>query len=134
MLATMSPHECTRLMRRGRVGRLAFCNEGRPEIVPVNYVMAGEHVLVATAGGAKLDAARHQLPVAFEVDHLDPVDEKGWSVVAHGTASEVTDPRQIEAANAAGLQPWAGGTRPYLVAITVESLAGRRIEHPWETS
>lgn len=133
-MSAMTEHECIRLIRRGSVGRLAFCHEGRPEILPVNYVMIDDHILLSTERGAKLDAARRGEAVAFEIDHLDPVDETAWSVVVHGVASEVTDQRDIETAGRAGLHPWMEGAKPYLVAIAVEEISGLRISHSWSSS
>jgi nitroimidazol reductase NimA-like FMN-containing flavoprotein (pyridoxamine 5'-phosphate oxidase superfamily) len=122
------------LIRRGRVGRLAFCSDGRPEVVPVNYLMTDGQILVSTERGAKLDAARRGDPVAFEIDHLDPVDETAWSIVVHGRACEVTDRRELETAERSGLHPWVAGVRPYLIGVTVEEMTGRRIGHSWTTA
>jgi CBS domain-containing protein len=65
--------------------------------------------------------------VTFEVDHLDPFAETGWSVMVVGLTREVTEPVVVAGARASGLRPWAGGDRGHLIALTTEAVSGRRI-------
>jgi CBS domain-containing protein len=126
-LELLSEAECRRLLGLEHVGRVAVALGALPVIFPVNYVMAGEDVLFFTAAGTKLHAATDHRLVTFEVDHIDLVNETGWSVLAVGPAQERTEPSVVAGARDAGLRPWAAGDRPHLVAITAEVVSGRRV-------
>ena len=108
------------------VGRLAYVDRGVPTIVPVNYAMAGDRLVLRTAPGGKLDAAYRKARVAFEIDHIDLERAAGWSVVVHGWAETVT--RTVAAAMFAttGLQPWVQ-LKPHWVVIHPEEITGRRV-------
>ena len=62
---------CARLIRRGAFGRFAFVSPRGPEIVPVNYAVHGDAVVVRTAPDSAL--ARHGAgaELIFEVDAVD---------------------------------------------------------------
>jgi nitroimidazol reductase NimA-like FMN-containing flavoprotein (pyridoxamine 5'-phosphate oxidase superfamily) len=42
--------ECDRLLRSNRVGRIGFVADGWPTVLPVNYVMDGDSVVLRTDG------------------------------------------------------------------------------------
>jgi len=59
---------CIELLAHHRfVGRLGFITEGRPMVLPVNYIVEGDSVVFCTAGGTKLNAIKGGADVAFEV-------------------------------------------------------------------
>lgn len=119
--------ECLRLLRdEAYVGRLAFILDGRPMVLPVNYLADGESVVFSTGAGTKLSAVRGA-PVAFEIDHSRPLYHSGWSVVVRGVAREVTDPHELERLRRGPLRSWARGTREHWVRISVDEVTGRRI-------
>jgi uncharacterized protein len=71
-------------LERG-VGRLAVVIRDEIHIVPVNFSIAGDELLVRLGPGtaaSHLDGAA----IVFEVDHEDSYARRGWSVVVHGTA------------------------------------------------
>jgi nitroimidazol reductase NimA-like FMN-containing flavoprotein (pyridoxamine 5'-phosphate oxidase superfamily) len=77
------PEECEALLRRGRVGRLAFVLRGQVGIVPVHYAYADGWLYGRTAPGEKLAALRAHPWVAFEVDEVEGTFD--WrSVVVRG--------------------------------------------------
>jgi CBS domain-containing protein len=115
------------LLRQARVGRVAVSVGEVPAVFPVNYVVAGEDILFFTAEGTKMRAAMANTMVTFEVDHVDPFAETGWSVMVVGQARERTEPTVIVGAKRAGLRPWAAGDRFHLVAIDMDFVSGRRI-------
>lgn len=49
--------ECLRLLDVRHVGRLAYCTNSGPRIVPMNYALAGDTLLFRT--GYDTEAARH---------------------------------------------------------------------------
>jgi nitroimidazol reductase NimA-like FMN-containing flavoprotein (pyridoxamine 5'-phosphate oxidase superfamily) len=126
-LELLSESDCRRLLTQEQVGRVAVAVGALAVVFPVNYVMAGGDILFWTGEGTKLKAAVANRVVTFEIDHVDPVSETGWSVLAVGPARERTEPALVAGAKAAGLRSWASGERHHLVAITVETLTGRRI-------
>jgi CBS domain-containing protein len=123
----LSEQECRRLLRQARVGRVAVSVGEVPAVFPVNYVVAGEDILFFSADGTKLRAAMANATVTFEVDHVDPFTETGWSVMVVGQARERTEPTVIVGAKRAGLRPWAAGDRFHLVAIAMDFVSGRRL-------
>ena len=129
-LDLLSEQDCRRLLRRARVGRVAVSLGEVPAVFPVNYMVAGEEIWFFTADGTKLRAALANATVTFEVDHVDPFAQTGWSVMVVGAARERTEPTVIDGAKRAGLHPWAAGDRFHLVAITMEFVSGRRIGEP----
>jgi CBS domain-containing protein len=126
-LDLLSEQECYWLLRQARVGRVAVSLGEVPAVFPVNYLVGGDDILFFTAEGTKLRAAIANAMVTFEVDHIDPFAETGWSVMVVGQARERTEPAVIDGATRAGLRPWAGGDRFHLVAVAMDFVSGRRI-------
>ncbi len=84
VFARLTAGECSALLRRNHVGRIAFVNEGLIDIEPVHFVASKDWLLMRSAQGTKLEAFAHSPYVAFEVDEVDgPFDWR--SVVVHGT-------------------------------------------------
>src|ERR1700676_3417636 len=129
-LEVLSEAACRWLITQERVGRVGGSVGALPAVFPVNYVVAGDEILFFTAEGTKLRAATDNQIVAFEVDHVDPITETGWSVLVVGMARERAEPAVLAGATKAGLRPWAAGDRPHLVSVTAETLSGRRIGGP----
>src|SRR3954467_9300272 len=81
----LRPPESRALLRRSRVGRLAFTFKDRVDVEPIGYVFSGDWLYARTSPGAKLLKLAHHPWVAFEIDEVvGPFDWK--SVVVHGTA------------------------------------------------
>lgn len=83
-LVTLSEQECLRLLRTHpiAVGRFGVTDtDGHPLIIPANYRLDGDTVVVRTGIGSVLAdrAAGHK--VAFQVDEIDPAWQEGWSVL-----------------------------------------------------
>jgi len=86
----MSGEECEDLLAKSMVGRLGLSAGDRPYVVPMSYVYAGGVILLHSGlRGRKLDMARENPRVAFEVDSV----ERGrWkSVIVFGKARLSTD-------------------------------------------
>jgi CBS domain-containing protein len=126
-LELLPEQECRSLLCQARVGRVAISRGEVPAVFPVNYMVAGEEILFFTAEGTKLRAAAANMTVTFEVDHIDPFGETGWSVLVAGRARERTEATVIAGARRAGLRPWVGGDRFHLIAIAIDFVSGRRI-------
>ncbi len=129
-LGILTRAQCEDLLVTTPVGRIAFSLDGEPLVLPVNHVVQGLTIGFRCASGSKLDAARQQARVAFEVDGFDPSDRSGWSVLAVGIARRAN---AIERAHfeGAGLEPWADtAEREHWVAIHVARLSGRWTGRP----
>ncbi|EST36469.1 pyridoxamine 5'-phosphate oxidase family protein [Streptomyces roseochromogenus] len=127
-LRDLSPEECRALLSTHGVGRVAVSDsDGRPAVVPVNYEVVDDAIAFRTAPGSVTAAAAGK-EVAFEVDHVDDALSQGWSVLAVGPASVVTEPDAVRRLTQhAHTAPWAGGEREMWVSIRPMSLTGRRI-------
>jgi uncharacterized protein len=116
-----------RLQHHGFVGRIAFIVDGRPMIMPVNYLAESDALFFCTGQGTKLSTLRDGVSVAFEVDDSRPLDRSGWSVVVEGKASEVTDPKELERLLRGPLKSWAVGPSAHWIRVTYEHVSGRQI-------
>ncbi len=122
----MDRAECLALLASDSVGRLAVDEGGVPLILPVNYGLDGERVMLRTGDGAKLEAVHR--PVCFEIDHFDRVDHSGWSVVVRGRLEEVAaaDRPRFEQMNLPP-RPWADGARDHILYIEPTVITGRKV-------
>jgi nitroimidazol reductase NimA-like FMN-containing flavoprotein (pyridoxamine 5'-phosphate oxidase superfamily) len=127
-LHPLGREECIRLLGTHSVGRLGFVANGLPQILPVNYVLSPRAVVIRTAPGMKLEALGRGRVCAFEIDHTDVAYHAGWSVLVHGLATEVDDPRELEAVSDLPLRPWGPGRKDHYMRIELDKVTGRRIE------
>lgn len=122
--------ECLRLLATAPVGRIGVTVGGLPAILPVNFALAGPHIVVRTVPGTKLDAAMMRAVVAFEVDGYASDGSSGWSVLVRGHCSEVADPAERAALAASPLRPWAfgEGVADRFLRIDLSFVSGRRFQ------
>ncbi len=130
----MTPHaqeiderECRALLQTKRIGRIAYVTEGRPRIVPVNFMLVDDFIVLRSDPGDKLAhiPLRH---VCFETDGPDDFD-RAWSVVVEGTARDITtavdEPslrlRRTEFPSFVPLDD------PHWIAVSIEQITGRRL-------
>ncbi|WP_405776601.1 DUF1918 domain-containing protein [Streptomyces sp. NBC_01538] len=127
-LRDIGPEECRTLLSTHGVGRIAVsAPDGRPAVVPVNYEVVDDAIVFRTAPDST-PAAAVGTEVAFEIDHMDEALSQGWSVLAVGPASVVTEPDAVRRLTEhAHTTPWAGGERAMWVSIRPAHLTGRRI-------
>jgi nitroimidazol reductase NimA-like FMN-containing flavoprotein (pyridoxamine 5'-phosphate oxidase superfamily) len=129
-LISLGRDECLALLRQGSVGRLALVLEGRPHIIPLNYVVDDDGIIVFRTADltAATDAALTN--VAFEIDEIDLVRRQGWSVAVHGFAREITDAvdRDSQRLLRMPVQPWAPGQRDRWFEITPKEITGRTLK------
>jgi uncharacterized protein len=118
---------CFSLLATRPVGRLVFTYRALPEVLPVNYRMDGQNVLIRLAVGSTAARATKDSVVAFEVDDIDVPGRSGWSVTVVGHAREIVDAAERERVSALDLQSWAGDGRDHYLGIAVEKVTGRRL-------
>ena len=110
-----------------RVGRVALPDDPSPTVLPVDFVVHGDQVLFRTVEGAKVEAAHAGGPASFQADGVDAEADTGWSVLVRGHLDELTSPSEQQQAAIERLHPMVGGERPHVVALSIESLSGRRV-------
>jgi len=119
--------ECLSLLPTVPVGRLVFTDRALPAVVPVNFVLDGDQVVVRTGASSTLAAAVRGAVVAFEVDDYDRSARNGWTVTVTGRARQVTDPRELARLAERDLVPWVDADLPHFVVVPVELVSGRRV-------
>jgi nitroimidazol reductase NimA-like FMN-containing flavoprotein (pyridoxamine 5'-phosphate oxidase superfamily) len=127
-ISKLMPAECRRLIAPGGVGRIAFGTLTGPVVVPVNFAVLDDTIVIRTAEGTIIDGHADE-QVALEVDHIDEALCQGWSVLVRGPAHRVAHPAELRRLQEdAAVWPWAGGEREVYVRILPIQITGRRIE------
>lgn len=128
----LSYAKCRELLSGGIFGRVAICTPAGPRVFPVNYSVVSEAIVFRTAPYGAVASQDWGIPVAFEVDHVDYADHKGWSVVAVGHAHRVDDPEEVARIQRTwDPRPWAGESRNLYVRLPWDELTGRRLGQGW---
>jgi nitroimidazol reductase NimA-like FMN-containing flavoprotein (pyridoxamine 5'-phosphate oxidase superfamily) len=128
----LDPQECERLLRAGVVGRVALSTPEGPHIVPVNYAVVDDTIVVRTSAYSVLGAHGRGAMLAFEVDHIDHDRHVGWSVVARGRGWAEVDADQVARIREDWQpRPWASGNRNVYLRIKWDCLSGRSLGHDW---
>jgi nitroimidazol reductase NimA-like FMN-containing flavoprotein (pyridoxamine 5'-phosphate oxidase superfamily) len=126
-LEVLDRPESLRLLASGTIGRLAVWGRSGPVVLPVNYALVGNDVVVGTGLESELHDALGEELVAFEVDDVDVGYEWGWSVLVRGRARHLEDADEVERARHRLLRSWGPGDRRRFSAIPTTEVTGRRI-------
>ncbi|MFI5040258.1 MAG: pyridoxamine 5'-phosphate oxidase family protein [Acidimicrobiales bacterium] len=127
-LEDLTGDECFALLGQERVGRVVYHDDLGPAAVPVNYALAGHDIVFRTREGSKIPWLADRR-VAFQIDHVDPDNRSGWSVLARGRSEQVDFEhlpavlRQIEGSVPL---PWEKGVHRIWIVITPDTVTGRR--------
>ena len=119
--------ECFDLLRTQPVARLGLSVHALPVIVPVNFAVHDDQIVICTAVGSKLAAACDQAVVALEVDDYDPMNHSGWSVLVQGGSRVIDDADEVHGARGLALLPWANEAADRWIAVSTDLISGRRI-------
>lgn len=130
-LMPIPAERCVELLHRAPWVRIGFVTDEGPTILPVNHVIHGDAIYFRTAPGSKLGMAAKSGRIALEADGGDATTRIGWSVVAHGHASIVTDQQVVEQLMALPFEPWAlPENKVFWIRVDVDSIDGREIVPP----
>ena len=131
-LYELSQRECEDLLRAGTTARVAFVAPDGPHIVPLNYTVVGDDIVVRTARSSLFGTHGPGSIVALEIDGLDTAREQGWSVVVRGRAATIDDARTLAALRTADRpRPWVAGRRATYIRVRWDEVSGRRIGAGW---
>lgn len=131
-LFELTTDECELLLRAGVVGRVAILAASGPLILPINYGVVDDAIIVKTAPHTELARHAEGAAFAFEVDQFDYPNGRGWSVLARGVA-RILHPSQREHVDAVQApRPWADGPRPVYLRLAWTELSGRRLGRGWD--
>lgn len=120
--------ECETLLRSGVVGRLALSTPSGPHVIPINYSVVDDAIIVRTSPYSVLGTYGRGSTLAFEIDRFDHEYHRGWSVVARGRAEFVTDAGELDHIRAVWQpHPWAAGAREMHLRLRWDELSGRRL-------
>jgi transcriptional regulator with XRE-family HTH domain len=125
--------ECMRLIASGGIGRIAFDGAPGPTVLPVDYVMHDGAIIFRTQVGGPIEQDLRtgledvDLTIGFEVDRIDEVRRRGWSVLVQGPVRHLTV-EELSSVSDSGMKPWAGGDRETYIKITPKRVTGRRIQ------
>ncbi len=129
----LSREDCARLLGAGIAGRVALGTPTGPHIIPVNYTVDHDSVLVRTTAYSLLGTYGRDAQLCFEVDQFDYELKRGWSVVVRGRASFVDDQEELAEISRSGLpRPWAAGQRHLVVRIPWTEITGRQLGGGWD--
>jgi len=126
--ATYLPaNECHQLLASASFGRIVYTRQAMPAVDVVNFALDGDGIVIRTDAAGQLAAATRAAVVAFEVDEIGTLGQRGWSVTAVGRSREVTDPDEITRLRCIGLRPGPPGEEEHFIKITPGILNGQRL-------
>ncbi len=131
-LLELGRSECEGLLRLGDVGRVAIATPSGPHIVPLNYALDRRGVVISTTPYSVLGTYGRDSLLAFEVDHFDHPQQRGWSVMVRGRGTVVEDPDELHALHGVLPRSWASGSRSLYLRIAMTEISGRRLGDGWD--
>lgn len=124
-LRDLTRAECIDLLAERHVGRVAYCDETGPVVLPVNYVLDGDDVVIVTSPDSALALHLRSAAASFEIDEYDDYTLSGWSVLVRDSARYMG----CEDMPLPSTRPhaWAEGQRNLYIRITTKEITGRRL-------
>jgi uncharacterized protein len=122
--------ECVRLFGSEQVARLCVLEGEFPVAFPVNYrlmVEDAENVVfvIRTRADGILDQPGRN--ASFQIDGVNPVTQRGWSVLARGVLHEDNSEGARQWLKLWNPRPWVGERDTWLY-LSVTQFTGRRLE------
>ena len=128
-LEVIDKDECFDLLRYQGIGRIAFHDDAKIVVFPINYQLIGHAVVFLTGDGSIWNTAIRHKDATFEVDESDGNFQTGWSVMVSGKLriyEELTDQNDMSRFTH---RPWAKGAKQHAVTIEPHAVTGRVISH-----
>jgi len=128
VIEELGREECLALMSTQRLGRLGVMVDGVPLVLPMQFLLDGETVVLQTNQGAK---ALHAplTSVSFEVDQVDWDQGVGWSVIIQGLGEDISTAidERSEALRSLAVHSWAPPPADRWLMIIPRVITGRRV-------
>jgi nitroimidazol reductase NimA-like FMN-containing flavoprotein (pyridoxamine 5'-phosphate oxidase superfamily) len=128
-LIELTQDECRDLLRATTIGRVAVVVHDCPVVLPVSYRLVETTgpvwLAIRTRPGNVMD--QPLTSVGFEIDGIDEVAKRGWSVLVRGTLHRV-DPDAAAFRQRFDPQPWITENRDAWLVIDPFAITGRRVE------
>lgn len=128
VIEELGRQECLALLATQRLGRLGVVVDGVPLVLPMQFALDDEIVVLQTNQGAKSLHAP-LTSVSFEVDHVDWEQGVGWSVLIQGIGEDIStaiDDRSEDRRSLA-VHSWAPPPADRWLTIVPRTITGRRI-------
>lgn len=125
---------CLRLLGERGIGRVAVITPDGPHLVPVNYAVLDDTIVIRTSPYSLLGTHARDSVLAFEVDDLDEPTRSGWSVVVRGRSRAESDPRTLARLRRLLPQSWAPGARTLYLRLPLDEVSGRAVGEAVVTS
>lgn len=116
----MTADECRRLLASTHIGRMALTVGALPVVLPVQYRLDGDRLLVRTPGHHDVGEGIDRQVVGFEADQLDLDHGVGWCVSVTGTVRTVD-----RADDVSPVHPWFSDGA--VLSLDTDVIAGHRI-------
>jgi uncharacterized protein len=136
----MAPAEMHALLQRQSFGHLGCARDGRPYVLPMNYVYDGKELYFFTTEGMKTQFIASNPRVCLQVEEVE--DSTHWrSVMVIGEATRLTNSEEMERAmkliternpsltpaiSATQLDTWGRAVDIAIYRITPEMIDGRQ--------
>lgn len=125
--------ECRALLRAHEVGRVAVSTPTGPHMIPVNYAVLDDAIIVRTTPYSLLGTYGRGAILAFEIDGFESARQRGWSVLARGRGEVVEDHAEIaHLREVPQSHPWASGSRSMYIRLRWTELTGRQLGAHWD--
>jgi nitroimidazol reductase NimA-like FMN-containing flavoprotein (pyridoxamine 5'-phosphate oxidase superfamily) len=119
--------EALELLTSKKLGRIGFLAKDGPVVLPMNYILSGDHIIVRTVAFGVVARSAIDQKVAFEVDDVDDFLEAGWSVLVTGAGTLLSDDQLQQLKSGVVPDPWAEGPRTLFFSIACDQVSGRRL-------
>jgi nitroimidazol reductase NimA-like FMN-containing flavoprotein (pyridoxamine 5'-phosphate oxidase superfamily) len=124
---SFSREQCLALVASVPIGRVVYTDQALPAVVPMNFVLDGDEVVIHTGSGSAFAAALRNAVVAFQVDDFDSDTTTGWSVTITGLARLVDAGQEATCLARLPLGPWVPTTNGQFIRIPARHVGGHRL-------
>jgi uncharacterized protein len=113
--------ECIELLTSQTVGRLCIVDHGYPLAFPLNYRVLHDPTRIVFRTNPTSAIGQYAGPASFEVDQIDALGPRAWSVIVRGTLR-----RAIEHHELPDTHPLVTTGRFQWLVLEATSMSGRR--------
>ena len=127
-LEVLNADECRALLATRKLGRIGASLNALPIVVPVDYALDGDSVVMCVNMNTALGKALVDCVVCLEVDNLDEPAEIDWGVYVNGQPHAVADPDEVARLETLGVSRWSEESE--WLRLSTAMIMGRRRQRP----